>query len=180
MKSTYSTQVILSSVGLLTVLAIVGYYFLFQSIQDRAIHTSEMQNQIEEAVGRESYLLSLKNVLADNKKELALLSGRVVAKDGTGAFLDKLESLGRLAGVTISTDTLGVGASGEGTDGFIEQIGLGISVTGSYSSVRHFLSLLETVPYSITMPSVSLEQDGGKAGKGLWRGVFKITALIYK
>ncbi len=180
MKQRFTTQTVLIGMALLSVGAIVGYYFLFQEIQTRAVHTSDMQNQIEEAVGRESYLLSLKALITDNKKELAALHDRVVAKDGTGAFLDKIEALGRLASVQVSTDALGVGASGEGTDPFLEQIGLGISVTGSYSSIRYFLNLLEAMPYSITMPSVVLEREGGGTNKGMWRASIKVTALIYK
>jgi Tfp pilus assembly protein PilO len=182
MKSTFSTKGLLMGILVFTVVAIMGYYFLFQEIETRTTHTSDMQNQIEEATGREGYLLSLKAMLEDSKTDLSVLDTRLIAHEGTVAFLDRLESLSRFAGVKMSTDSLGVGAAGGEADTFLEQVGLSVSVDGSYSSVRYFLSLIETLPYSITIPSVSLERAGigVGGGKSTWHGSFKITALIHK
>lgn len=181
MNSTFSTRGIAIAISVLALISIAGYYFLFQEIRERTMRTSDMQNQVDAASGKEEYLLSLKTVLGDVKGDLKILDGRVIPKDGTVAFLDRLESVGRFAGVKMTTDALGVGAAGGESDGFLEQVGLSISAEGSYSSLRYFLSLLEVLPYSITIPAVSLERGGDKSeSKNLWRGSFKITALIHK
>ncbi|MEK9132061.1 MAG: hypothetical protein AAB447_04100 [Patescibacteria group bacterium] len=181
MKSTLTTRTLLSIVALLSVALTGGYYLLFQEIRERATHTSDMHNQIEEAVGREGYLLSLKTTLADVKNDVAFINSRVIGKDATVTFLDRVEGMAKIAGVTLATDALGVGAAGEGVDGFLEQIGVSFSAEGSYSSLRHFLSLLENAPYSITFSNVSFDRSLGKDGvKVVWHGSFKITALLRK
>ena len=132
MKSTLTTRTLLSIVALLSVALTGGYYLLFQEIRERATHTSDMHNQIEEAVGREGYLLSLKTTLADVKNDVAFINSRVIGKDATVTFLDRVEGMAKIAGVTLATDARG--RSGwEGVDGFLEQIGL-VFCRRSYSS----------------------------------------------
>ncbi|MEN9614368.1 MAG: hypothetical protein RLZZ347_675 [Candidatus Parcubacteria bacterium] len=179
MKNLRSTLGIVISLVLAVVLVGAGYYFLFQQIETVTTHTSDVQNQIEEATGREGYLLSLKTMLTDSKGEINVLDARIIPKDGEVAFLDRLEGLGRFAGVKLTTDAFGLGSVGDMSAGLFQQVGVSVSVDGSYSSVRYFLSLLETLPYSLTLSSVSLERAGA-SGKASWHGSFKITALIHK
>jgi Tfp pilus assembly protein PilO len=144
--------------------------------EERAVH--EQMTARGTVEDRQRSLLQLSKALAETEGERAELASAVVSDEGVTEFLELVERIAREEGLTINTTSVGVEPLPKSTK--FELLALSHEVKGSYTQVMRFVSLLETLPYQVTLQSVSLDRTVEADAPNLWRGTISIAATKIK
>lgn len=163
-------------------------FYLFRNIKNVDKVVSEQLAQIESEVKKDESLRSIKNLMNDTKKEREQVAEFFVQPNGTVDFIETLESLGRIAGVKLEIESVGVGALKGKTGSSTESFRLSFKTEGSWVGTMHILSLLENMPYKISFESVrfgkvsggSSSEDGKGVNPSYWSGNFSFSVLKIK
>ncbi len=185
MKSRTRTLCITLSIVLLAgLLGCVGFWLLIRHSVN-AVYAFE--NAAKEQSAQHEDSVALKALLSGVGPDLDTLKTRVVDANGTVPFINSIEALARQAGAKVNIDSVSVGpASAEG-DSF-EQLNLAVSTQGSWSQVGTFLAMIESLPYKVEIPSVSLTQGAFSEAQGSttsktviqWKGSYTLSVLKNK
>lgn len=163
-------------------------FYLFASIKSIDKNVSARLIQIESAADTEESLRSIKNLMNDTKKEREQIAGFFVQPNGTVDFIETVESLGRIAGIKLETESVGVEALKNKTVSSTELFRLSLRTEGSWGDTIRLLSLLENIPYKISFESVKLEKISvgsdsdreKKSAYSYWSGAFSFGVLKIK
>lgn len=163
-------------------------FYLFMNIKKIDKVVSEQLTQIESEVKKDESLRSIKNLMNDTKEEREQIAGLFVQPNGTVDFIEEVESLGRVAGVKLEVESVGIGALKDKTGSSTESFRLFFKTEGSWGGTMHLLSLLENMPYKISFENVRLGKVSGgsssESGKGItpsyWSGNFSFSVLKIK
>lgn len=154
--------VLIASVILVVIGVIYGAVWYFVGTMEDAA----LQGIHERARGleRERALSSLETMIAETAADRAELKEFVLTDAGVTEFLALVEDSARNRGLRATTKSVAI----EPDDDLFESLRVEIEVEGRYAGVNAFLSILETLPYMITLSSVRFDQSG----EGIWRGSF--------
>lgn len=163
-------------------------FYVFASIKSIDKNVSERLIQIKSAVDTEESLRSIKNLMSDTEREREQIAGFFVQSNGTVDFIETVESLGRIAGIKLETESVGVESLKNKTASSTELFRLSLRTEGSWGDTMRLLSLLENMPYKISFESVKLEKisDGSDSDRGkkkassYWSGAFSFGVLKIK
>jgi hypothetical protein len=115
---------------------------------------------------------------AGERKELA---GFLLSIDNPSPYLALLEETATDAGVTVEVETLEVHESAEVGGGVAIDGGaylrVVLNITGTWSQVHHFVSLVEYLPFVTFIDRVTVSAESG-AGQGSWSGQLHVRALV--
>lgn len=181
----------IKNIVFLTILNLIIFgasFYLFVRIKSVDKNVSTRLIQIESAADTEESLRSIKNLMNDTKKEREQIAGFFVQPNGTVDFIETVESLGRIAGVKLETESVGVEALKNKTASSTELFRLSLRTEGSWGDTMRLLSLLDNMPYKISFESVELEKisvgsDSGREKKKIssyWSGAFSFGVLKIK
>ncbi len=182
-STTKKTSVILSVLVLVACAGIYGMYFMISKAGHKvAAYELQQQKLISELeVDR-----SLKLFLSTSGSDIDKLSSRIIPREGTVSFLEMIEKNARDIGLVASVESVNVGEAPTLPADF-EILKLKISTEGSWGDTYRFLSLLETLPYKITINTVEVRQrgEGGPSetssnNSALWIGEFSFNVIKYK
>jgi hypothetical protein len=145
------------------------------------------------SIGREISTLVQTNVSANLKVEqmknlslsLALVqsdvdkvNSHIVTADGEVAFIEEVENLAKADNLGIKIDTVNVAQANDLTPAGLEYLNLSMSVTGSWLSTFHFLSLIENMPYDVMVNQSDISDiSDGVTGPTQWQGDFQISVI---
>lgn len=146
---------------------------MFYMIEHKIEEAKVIEGQITEEKSYEDRNRSLKVLLDDSNGDITRLNSRYVGASSTVDFLESIETYGKLSGAFATVDTVQEGEYKENPEAF-KTLSLAISATGSWQQVYHFLSLLENMPYKVSMPNVVL------AGGTQWKVSTTITVIQKK
>ena len=140
--------------------------FFFLKIKDNveAVHSAEAEAASEQASVEQNR--SLQQLAESIQPEIASLDSRVVASDGTAAFIETVESLARTNGLSVTISAVNNAPSAVGNPGSYQLLTLTVATVGSWQNTEKFLSLLETLPYELGLPSITLVENVGNAPSG--------------
>lgn len=162
------------------------WYGLFIVIKNSVTDISIFEAKADEASQYQDRNRALHILLKDIQPDLDKLSSRLVASEGAVPFIDTIETLARETGLAITTQSISQAQAPEGADTF-ERLQLVLSTDGSWSSTYKFLTLLETLPYKITLKSTSFtREDAGTATVSTstkaknWKSSFIVDVLKHK
>lgn len=163
-------------------------FYLFSYIKKTDETVSSRLAQIESGVKTEEVLRSLKVLMDDTKKERDQIALIFVQPNGTVDFIETVESMGRIAGIKLEVESVGVNALKEKMSSSTELFRISLKTQGSWENTMHLLSLLESMPHKILFENVRLGKVFGGSDpedtKGqttsYWSGNFSFSALKIK
>lgn len=174
---------------LILVLAGFGGLYVFWSLIRQGITKIHTVNiAVEEQALHHDENESLKALLADVGPDIESLKTRIIGSDDTVSFIDNIETMARQTGATITVDAVSEKPAVEGKD--YEYISLTMSTEGSWNHVHTFVSMIESLPYKVTINSLTLDQQAFEEEKAnasstkqvqrSWRGTIIIDVLKKK
>jgi len=182
------TKKITLALAALNLAAYGACFYLFVEIKNIDKVVSDRFIQIESEVKRNESVRSVKNLMNDTKKEREQITQLFIQPNGTVDFIETVESLGRMAGVKLEIESVGVEALKNKTASSTESFRISLKIEGSWGNAMHLLSLLETMPHKISFDGINLEKisrglssDSGKGqAASYWNGVFSFNVLKIK
>lgn len=156
MKSNLGSKAILI---IMTVVAVVGlmiYAFLFHAMQKSHERIMSYTNDVERADQIIIEEASLKRTIAEIGPDLEKIRSYQVSSDGVVGFIEMIERLGKDSGVGAKIDSVNVVAQTEEASSTDESLMLSLSFSGSWKNCMHFVSLLESLPYDISISRLGL------------------------
>lgn len=126
---------------------------------------------------KETDVLELKKTLEDTEEDRSKLRQFIIGDDDVANFLELVENTARGQGLQVATKAVTVEPIKD--TALFEQLSLTLEVEGEYQGVASMISLLETLPYQVSITSVALERTSlkGDVAPQVWRGRFmmKVT-----
>ena len=179
--------------GMVAVAAVASWYFMFANIKGLNENISLLLERSRLEEKNVAAIRSIETVVNDSNSDIDKLNSYFIGKDGTVAFIESIESLGRKNAVAVSIDSVDVAGNStlnSSTKGEKKLIGpstellkLKISAAGNWQDIFHFLSSLENMPFKLTISeadlasvsqTISTEKRETTTG---WSGRFSIEIL---
>lgn len=156
------------------VLVTVGAYIfvLVETIgytKQIAVLTQTLQDKNTES----EMLTSVKHVIADTASVRKELDGYFIAKEGVVDFIQRVEKMGAEAGVTLTFSTIDTPVGG-GVPSSLDRLVLRLSSTGSWQQGIHFLTLMESLPYALSVTGARMTKQSSLQ----WQAT--LTLMAYK
>ncbi|MBA3550846.1 hypothetical protein H0W32_01395 [Patescibacteria group bacterium] len=181
-----STKKILIFLAVFITIACSGIYGMYYIISKAGHKVAGYELQQQKLISELEADRSLKQFLATSGPDIEKLSSRIVSRDGTVAFLEMIEKIARDTGLIIDTESVNVAASPINIEEF-ETLNLVLSTRGTWSNTYRFLSILETLPYKVTITGAEINQlEEGVLSEGIsvsttpWSGSFTFNVIKYK
>jgi Tfp pilus assembly protein PilO len=159
--------------GLAAGLMLAGFVGAWMMLNAATSRAGGLAKVFAEKAGDEDRLRAVKNVLTQTKDDRERLSGHLVEQGGIVSFIERVEALGKTAGVSVTVDEISL----EPFEGAptLEHLVVRFHASGSWQQVSHLLELVESLPLPIRFSEVRFETSGGNTP--VWRGTFAIVAL---
>ncbi len=170
------TQVKVIIITFVLALFLSGYGYVFITIKNKNNHISVLQNQIDIEAKKDSRLHSIKSLLADLDKEIEQIDTYFVVDNEVVDFLEDIENLGLIAGVSISVNSVSVDEEITKELPF-DLLKVKFVSRGKWSSIIHLVSLLETFSLGIIINEVRLEKLTDSES---WQGNISFSVLKLK
>lgn len=179
MPKTIKNIIILSTLNL--VFFSLCLYFLIDIKKiDKTV--SSRLTQIESEIRLDEALRSIKIMMNETKKEREQITLILVQPDSTVDFIESVESFGRVAGVKLEIESVGVDNVKDKKASTTESLSLSLKTEGSWSNIIHLLSLLENMPHKISFDNVRLGKvsEESSSNTSYWDGNFSFSVLKMK
>ncbi len=176
--------------GVMALALCVVWYGLFLVIKNKVTEVSVIEAKAEEASQYQDKTRALRSLIKDTEPDVQKLSTRFISSEGSVAFIDTIESLGRETGITVSTESIKVIESKDDKDIF-ETLELVLTTQGPWSNTYKFLALLETLPYKLSIHNTAFTRHDETvvnlstttkptAKKYTWKSSFILNVLKHK
>lgn len=180
MKKTSPHIITSSFLAVICAVAVGIYAFLYIQIKNTNEHVSIVQNEAEAQEIENNGQQSLEDILNNTKEDREKIASIVLSDDKVVDFLESVEALGPLTNTTVTTASVNVNdATGKDT-GFLT---LQMNVAGSWQNVLQFASLIENMPYQITITDASFtgevqkSTDKKKSQSVKWRAQLNVSVV---
>lgn len=143
-------------------------WLVFFLIKGSVEETSLKQNKIDQVEVDGKEMVSLGKIVNETKEERLILNSSFVASDEVAFFAEKLESLASLAGAKLVIDTISDQPKNNVTEEdeekkdklvFLDKLSVSFSAKGTFRSVMKTLSLIEYMPYRISIIQARVEKE---------------------
>jgi Tfp pilus assembly protein PilO len=152
------------------------YYLIEKTSQKVVAFETQAEEQRQKIEADES----LKDFIKDTGDEIETLTKRIVASEGTVEFIETVESLAVGQGLSITFDTVKEDDPPINKEQF-KILKLSFATVGSWKSTYHFIELIESLPYKVSIQNVGITKVEGMASStSQWNGAFTIGVLKYK
>jgi Tfp pilus assembly protein PilO len=175
---------------ILNVIGFAAYGFLFWRIKVKNENVISLVSGAETDLKKEEFLRVAKFSLEENKENVAMLDTYFVDRGGAPNFIEQVEDLGRDAGVFLTIGLVDVEADSANKNDYKELLKLRVEASGKWQNVLTFLSMIENLPYKVSLDQFSLSVDGvrsalffGNENKETditWKGYFEFSVLKLK
>ncbi len=157
----------------LVVITILAYSFLFWMLAKKADEVSVLATEARSIEERAESVRAAENLLRETELERRVLTDSFVAESRIIDFISELESLGPVSGTLLEIASVDAVQGEQG-----QTLNVEISALGSWDSVYHLLSLVEVLPYHVTITSFSIEQHSEAEGDTEWRLIINLSAPL--
>jgi Tfp pilus assembly protein PilO len=167
----HSTKILILIV-ICNIVAIAGYYFLFQHIKTQAQAASLLINALDVSQQKDSRLNSLRSVIKDTQVQRQQLVTFLLSSDAEISFIEQIEALAKNSGLTEKTNNVSSVAGGADA---IKTLQMQIGTTGSWNNTLYFLSQVENLPFDVHVQGVSINKASSS-----WTATFDINVTETK
>lgn len=179
------TKKLLLIVSALTIAVLVLYIVFFLQIREKNKNISLLKNEADLVIQKEGRLRSIQQLISDTKDEREKLSTYFVGKDGAVEFIEKIESLEADTGAVIDITSVSVDDIGDVVNEDAELLRLLFKAEGSWQSIYQLLSLIESLPFNVSVTQANLEGqfvlgEEDEIIDTLWSGNFAIVVAKLK
>lgn len=133
------------------------YIFALFDMERRIALINTYQAEIVSKEGETSSFARLATLVDETKEDRDRLSTYIVSTDGVVGLLKEIESLASTSRATITIVSVAEEKIPGEERGIFEEVNIAMSVSGSYSEVRHAIALLEVLPYPTKINQIRLE-----------------------
>lgn len=181
------TRALCITLAIILIAGIAGVYVFWIIIQHSIEKVHTVNAAVENQVLHRQENKALKDLLDQIGPDIDSLQSRIVAANDTVPFIDSIETLAKQSGAAVSIDSVGQEPAIEGKD--YEYIVMTLSTNGSWDQVHTFISMVESLPYKVTLQSLNLslalpnqQQTTGSTTRSTrnWKGTASITVLKQK
>ena len=151
---------------------------LWNEIEMKSNRIDAITQQIADETVKQSHFEALKGVMANTAAERARLDSLILPDDQFVPFVESVEKIGKTAGV-VMTDSLNT-ADNPNTQIQSEFLVVQIGMTGSWSAITRAVSLIESLPYAISVDHLILNKDLSNAHSSVWQAAMTIQVVKYK
>lgn len=164
------------------------YFYLYLNIRQIDKEVSIKLSQIKLEINRDERLRSLKDLLEKTKDQRDKISNIFVRPDGSVEFIEMIESLGKATDVKLEIESVGVDAPKNKTASSTEYFRLAVKSEGLWRNVMQLLTLLEEMPFRVSIDNVSLSKTSSESATvkdkkqidSIWNGNFGFSVLKAK
>ena len=143
----------LNKIIILTVIMLVLvslYIFVFYLIRNEDKKTSLLEQNFSLMAKKEELMLSEQSIIRETEEKRKDIDKYFINQGNVVVFIEKLESLGAISGGKVSLSSVDIDKSRKNV------LKANLSVSGGFSELFHFLSLLEAIPFEINIKHISL------------------------
>lgn len=152
-----------------------AFWFLYNQVVENNRQAGELELAWQEESTKLYDLNSLSRTLKSIGKEVAELDEHFVEKDNVVPFLAYLENLGNPIGV--KTEISAVDSADDGTG---EKLNANLNITGNFSGVYKYVTLLENAKYEMEILSLEMKrQDPVGVPNPKWGANIRIKLLSF-
>lgn len=170
----YKKTIILS---LLCLVVLGGYIFLLDLLRSNNMRISAILSEIGSEDEKEAALRLAGKNLYETQKERDILESLFVPQDGVVVYIETIEEIAKESGVNVEIETLELEKA---TTDILENISLRLVATGSYASVRKFLSSIQEMPVASEWWRTSLSTSPEMPASGGWSLSLESRTLKFK
>lgn len=166
-----------------TLLALAGTGLFAHQIFKKASQAKELSASVERSRGEEKNINAIARALQETERSREKLGEYYLKKSGIVFFIERLESMGKNAGLKTIVQNVSVPEKSA-------ILSIGVDTEGSFEDTFYFLSLLEKLPYKLAIESVTMREKAGAGTvesatgktegpsggmKALWAGSFTVA-----
>jgi len=152
--------------SIFVVVLIVLYYFLVINILQKGKEIYTLSQKIRETEAKKEYLLSMKENLSLSKDKAIQLENYILKVGGEVEFIKKIEDMALSGNVKAEIKTAKIEEVSSDSSTIAENFRVGLDAIGSWNDVIYFLTLIENLPFRITINSVSFDKFSDYEIKG--------------
>lgn len=178
MKTRSST--ILTILIILAVVFVAGNYLTSRYVSNLGLKTQKLLSDLAFVESKYTQALSLSVVANSGESDGKKLDAFIISKGEEVTVVKDIERLA--ASLSLISTTEDIGSIEESSLSMQNKDFLRIvmSVRGSLTQIRKFLSLIETLPYNVKISSVDLYDNEDDAAAGRWLARFDISIVKEK
>ncbi len=162
-----------------SVLCVGLYIYLYYSLvsYDESVVTDS--STVYSVESEKDSIQKIQRLVATTTPDRAYLDSLFVPSDGTANFIQNLENLADDAGVS---HTLSVNSTEDGTlnSSGRDYLVFSLGISGSWQSVYRFVSILENLPYKISISTIHLNISDATKKPPLWSSNITFTVVKNK
>jgi len=150
-------------------------------------HIRTLRSTFQEELIKEQQFTSLENLIRNTALERESLGRVLVAKDDVASVIESVESLGNKTGLRLTVELVGVENIPDTKNDTRELLTLSLQTAGTWNGTMYFLSLIEGMPYKVSVTSMDFEKvtlPEGEATKkilkGEWKGTIRVVMVKEK
>lgn len=156
------------------VVSVAWFVLFFVKVESHKVMLEEKTTAQVEEKARQEALEKLTQTLDETSTDRVSLLSRFPHEEDIVTLLASIEQLGDEQGVAITTNSLTV----RPIDATFETLVITTSIEGSYGAILRTLTLLETLPYQVTVANVQLERIGEEGSR--WKSGCEIRITKFK
>lgn len=174
-----STKKLLIAVIVLNILAITGYYFMFDGLKQKNEDASVLIKNLDIKAQEEGDLKFIDENLKSTELERGQLNSYFVQGDeiGVASFIEEIEGVGDFTNTMVDVNSILI-KDIDGTNGVVQDMKLSLAVEGKWQNVLYTIEMLESMPYKISFDRIFIEKDGNELEPtDIWSGILNINIL---
>ncbi len=178
MKPHHATIRLLALAAVVFLVACGVYAFALYTVVRIQNTVGTLGDKVALETKEQSRLTAARSILASSASQRASLATYLLKRDDVASFIDELSRLQAASGT--SMDVRSVDAKKGGVGKAAEELGLTVAVSGSWSQVMHFLSLIESLPYGVGITSIDFvnRSQSDPKKKAIWDGLFALSVAL--
>lgn len=175
MRHTSQTIVSLIISAVAVLVAVGGFWFLYNNIESQSSVISSKLQAIYDETSSAKLLKANRELVASTETERLQLLNHLVSSDGIVEFIESLEKLGPKTGSTVSISSINSEDDSAKPAGSVTLVRALVRATGSWGGSMKMISLLENLPYEVNFDRVRIHSQG-KA----WEMTFELQTYKIK
>jgi hypothetical protein len=183
MKTLQRTKKTVATLCIIVLIAAACLYGIYWIIQNNINKTIEYENLVVERAIAVDTTKDIKKFVEGVDPSLQLLNSRIISANGVAEFIGNLELKARSFGLAIEVQS----ADETENKNFKDYLDLKLQLRsqGSWAATYRFLSYLENLPYSASLPLVKIysqvmTRTASSTAATQWIGTYSLSVLRNK
>lgn len=153
---------------LIALIALAGYAYFFLYVEQAGARTEAAAVEAATLAQQNDQFSNLNAVVRNIQDSKAALDNRLIDSSKIVNFLEAVEGLKDTTGAAVSVQSI----KEDNSKTVVKNLHLDISIEGTWEQVYRFFTLLENMPFNITLDKTTI----GEA-EGSWHGTISVTAV---